>query len=189
MIPQTISYSLLKGWGAYYMICFFFLYVCVSFSVFPESLKSQLDQGEEKTSKMKQLLVKTKKDLADAKKQVCFGCLLCVSECGSECVLKNIHKSFVILVPDECKYFYAACRCSEELIMSCDDLLFGLCIQLFTFVYEFCVCVHAGKLSYDAASFSQRRAGGSPTEVRKLKGKIQTIKQSRTSQNNLFNFS
>ncbi|KAM3862243.1 GRIP and coiled-coil domain-containing protein 2 [Diretmus argenteus] len=34
-----------------------------------EALKSQLDQGEEKTSKMKQLLVKTKKDLADAKKQ------------------------------------------------------------------------------------------------------------------------
>lgn len=34
-----------------------------------ETLKSQLDQGEEKTSKMKQLLVKTKKDLADAKKQ------------------------------------------------------------------------------------------------------------------------
>ena len=40
--------------------------VCVS-----ESLKAQVDQGEEKTSKMKQLLVKTKKDLADAKKQVC----------------------------------------------------------------------------------------------------------------------
>lgn len=36
-----------------------------------EDLKGQLDQGEEKTSKMKQLLVKTKKDLADAKKQVC----------------------------------------------------------------------------------------------------------------------
>ncbi|KAM7380708.1 hypothetical protein PAMP_003985 [Pampus punctatissimus] len=34
-----------------------------------EALKSQLDQGEEKTSKMKQLLVKTKKDLADAKTQ------------------------------------------------------------------------------------------------------------------------
>ncbi|KAM4608298.1 GRIP and coiled-coil domain-containing protein 2 [Polymixia lowei] len=34
-----------------------------------EALKSQLDQGEEKTSKMKQLLVKSKKDLADAKKQ------------------------------------------------------------------------------------------------------------------------
>ncbi|KAK9537435.1 hypothetical protein VZT92_005053 [Zoarces viviparus] len=34
-----------------------------------EALKSQLDQGEEKTSKMKQLLVKTKKDLADAKMQ------------------------------------------------------------------------------------------------------------------------
>ncbi|KAM9850897.1 GRIP and coiled-coil domain-containing protein 2 [Aulostomus maculatus] len=34
-----------------------------------EALKSQLDQGEEKTSKMKQLLVKTKKDLSDAKKQ------------------------------------------------------------------------------------------------------------------------
>ncbi|KAI1899354.1 hypothetical protein AGOR_G00060920 [Albula goreensis] len=34
-----------------------------------ESLKSLVDQGEEKTSKMKQLLVKTKKELADAKKQ------------------------------------------------------------------------------------------------------------------------
>ncbi|KAJ8350736.1 hypothetical protein SKAU_G00258660 [Synaphobranchus kaupii] len=33
------------------------------------SLKSLVDQGEEKTSKMKQLLVKTKKELADAKKQ------------------------------------------------------------------------------------------------------------------------
>uniref|UniRef100_A0A8C7C5Y0 GRIP and coiled-coil domain containing 2 n=1 Tax=Oncorhynchus kisutch TaxID=8019 RepID=A0A8C7C5Y0_ONCKI len=35
-----------------------------------EVLKSQLDQGEDKSSKMKQLLVKTKKDLADAKRQV-----------------------------------------------------------------------------------------------------------------------
>uniref|UniRef100_A0A4W5L6I5 GRIP and coiled-coil domain containing 2 n=1 Tax=Hucho hucho TaxID=62062 RepID=A0A4W5L6I5_9TELE len=34
-----------------------------------EVLKSQLDQGEDKNSKMKQLLVKTKKDLADAKRQ------------------------------------------------------------------------------------------------------------------------
>ncbi|XP_014029407.2 GRIP and coiled-coil domain-containing protein 2 isoform X3 [Salmo salar] len=34
-----------------------------------EGLKSQLDQGEDKSSKMKQLLVKTKKDLADAKRQ------------------------------------------------------------------------------------------------------------------------
>ncbi|KAM9343606.1 GRIP and coiled-coil domain-containing protein 2 isoform 1-T1 [Pholidichthys leucotaenia] len=34
-----------------------------------EALKSQLDQEEEKSSKMKQLLVNTKKDLADAKKQ------------------------------------------------------------------------------------------------------------------------
>uniref|UniRef100_A0A3B5KQW3 GRIP domain-containing protein n=1 Tax=Xiphophorus couchianus TaxID=32473 RepID=A0A3B5KQW3_9TELE len=34
-----------------------------------EALKSQLDQEEEKTMKMKQLLVKTKKDLADAMKQ------------------------------------------------------------------------------------------------------------------------
>lgn len=34
-----------------------------------EALKSQLDQGEEKTFQMKQLLVKTKKDLADAKMQ------------------------------------------------------------------------------------------------------------------------
>ncbi|KAJ8252855.1 hypothetical protein GJAV_G00206340 [Gymnothorax javanicus] len=34
-----------------------------------ESLKSLVDQGEEKASKMKQLLVKTKKDLSDAKKQ------------------------------------------------------------------------------------------------------------------------
>ncbi|KAF7670357.1 hypothetical protein LDENG_00252290 [Lucifuga dentata] len=33
------------------------------------TLKSQLDQGEEKTSKMKQLLVKAKKDLGDSKKQ------------------------------------------------------------------------------------------------------------------------
>ncbi|XP_020325588.2 GRIP and coiled-coil domain-containing protein 2 isoform X2 [Oncorhynchus kisutch] len=34
-----------------------------------EGLKSQLDQGEDKGAKMKQLLVKTKKDLADAKRQ------------------------------------------------------------------------------------------------------------------------
>nr|XP_046222561.1 GRIP and coiled-coil domain-containing protein 2-like [Oncorhynchus gorbuscha] len=34
-----------------------------------EGLKSQLDQGEDKSAKMKQLLVKTKKDLADAKRQ------------------------------------------------------------------------------------------------------------------------
>ncbi|XP_041700495.1 GRIP and coiled-coil domain-containing protein 2 isoform X1 [Coregonus clupeaformis] len=34
-----------------------------------EGLKSQLDQGEDKSSKMKQLLVKTKKDLADTKRQ------------------------------------------------------------------------------------------------------------------------
>lgn len=44
---------------------------CVCAFVSAEALKSQLDQGEEKSSKMKQLLVKTKKDLADAKKQVC----------------------------------------------------------------------------------------------------------------------
>lgn len=43
--------------------------MCVSASV--EALKLQQDQGEEKMSKIKQLLVKTKKDLADAKKQVC----------------------------------------------------------------------------------------------------------------------
>lgn len=49
------------------------LCVCACVCLSPESLKSQLDQGEEKTSKMKQLLVKTKKDLADAKKQVCFS--------------------------------------------------------------------------------------------------------------------
>uniref|UniRef100_A0A8C8DA48 GRIP domain-containing protein n=1 Tax=Oncorhynchus tshawytscha TaxID=74940 RepID=A0A8C8DA48_ONCTS len=35
-----------------------------------EGLKSQLDQGEDKGAKMKQLLVKTKKDLADAKRQM-----------------------------------------------------------------------------------------------------------------------
>ncbi|CAB1347206.1 unnamed protein product, partial [Coregonus sp. 'balchen'] len=34
-----------------------------------DGLKSQLEQGEDKSSKMKQLLVKTKKDLADAKRQ------------------------------------------------------------------------------------------------------------------------
>ena len=45
--------------------------MCACICASPETLKSQLDQGEEKTSKMKQLLVKTKKDLADAKKQVC----------------------------------------------------------------------------------------------------------------------
>lgn len=44
-----------------------------------EVLKGQLDQGEEKTSKMKQLLVKTKKDLADAKKQVCSVFYVCVT--------------------------------------------------------------------------------------------------------------
>uniref|UniRef100_A0A3Q0QT64 GRIP and coiled-coil domain containing 2 n=1 Tax=Amphilophus citrinellus TaxID=61819 RepID=A0A3Q0QT64_AMPCI len=45
-----------------------------------ESLKSQLDQGEEKHSKIKQLLVKTKKDLADAKKQVCVCVCVCVCD-------------------------------------------------------------------------------------------------------------
>lgn len=35
-----------------------------------ESLKSLVDIGEEKTSKIKQLLVKAKKELADAKKEV-----------------------------------------------------------------------------------------------------------------------
>lgn len=45
------------------------LYIYVS----PETLKSQVDNEEEKCSKMKQLLVKTKKDLADAKKQVCVS--------------------------------------------------------------------------------------------------------------------
>lgn len=42
----------------------------ILFMALLESLKSQVDQGEEKSSKMKQLLVKTKKDLADAKKNV-----------------------------------------------------------------------------------------------------------------------
>lgn len=35
-----------------------------------ESLKISLDQTEEKASRMKQLLVKTKKDLGDAKQKV-----------------------------------------------------------------------------------------------------------------------
>lgn len=51
--------------------------VCACAFVYAEALKSQLEQGEEKTSKMKQLLVKTKKDLADVKKQVCV--CVCVS--------------------------------------------------------------------------------------------------------------
>lgn len=38
--------------------------------ILPESLKLLLDQTEDKASKMKQLLVKTKKDLADAKQKV-----------------------------------------------------------------------------------------------------------------------
>uniref|UniRef100_W5LLB3 GRIP domain-containing protein n=1 Tax=Astyanax mexicanus TaxID=7994 RepID=W5LLB3_ASTMX len=41
-----------------------------------ESLKTLVDTGEEKASKMKQLLVKTKKDLADAKKEVTGNCIL-----------------------------------------------------------------------------------------------------------------
>lgn len=49
--------------------------MCVSASV--EALKLQQDQGEEKMSKIKQLLVKTKKDLADAKKQVCVCVCMC----------------------------------------------------------------------------------------------------------------
>lgn len=46
--------------------------VCAHFPVFAstEDLKSQLDQEEDKTSKIKQLLVKTKKDLANAKTEV-----------------------------------------------------------------------------------------------------------------------
>lgn len=58
------SYSVVKCYFSVLLIC-----VCVSVSA--EALKLQQDQGEEKTSKIKQLLVKTKKDLADAKKQVC----------------------------------------------------------------------------------------------------------------------
>lgn len=53
-----------------------------------ESLKSQLDQGEEKNAKTKQLLVKTKKDLADAKKQVCV--CLCVFEVCLQGFLMNV---------------------------------------------------------------------------------------------------
>ncbi len=37
--------------------------------ILSESLKLLLDQTEDKASKMKQLLVKTKKDLADAKQK------------------------------------------------------------------------------------------------------------------------
>lgn len=44
-------------------------FMCVSASA--EALKLQQDQADEKTSKLKQLLVKTKKDVADAKIQVC----------------------------------------------------------------------------------------------------------------------
>ncbi len=40
--------------------------------ILSESLKLLLDQTEDKASKMKQLLVKTKKDLADAKQKVSF---------------------------------------------------------------------------------------------------------------------
>lgn len=50
------------------------IYVCVCVPASAETLTLQQDHGEEKMSKIKQLLVKTKKDLADAKKQVC-GCL------------------------------------------------------------------------------------------------------------------
>ncbi len=61
--------------------------VCACVCVSPEALKSQLDQGEEKTSKMKQLLVKTKKDLGDAKKQVCFSVCVRVCVCVCKCIL------------------------------------------------------------------------------------------------------
>ena len=63
------------------------------YHVSPEALKSQLDQEEEKTSKMKQLLVKTKKDLADAKKQVC----VCIFFVG---VSKEVLLLSVKLLPD-----------------------------------------------------------------------------------------
>uniref|UniRef100_A0A3B4AM64 GRIP domain-containing protein n=1 Tax=Periophthalmus magnuspinnatus TaxID=409849 RepID=A0A3B4AM64_9GOBI len=45
---------------------------------------SLLDQGEEKTTKMKQLLVKTKKDLADTKKQVCVTAIHLLCELTAE---------------------------------------------------------------------------------------------------------
>lgn len=66
----TLPFLFVLSVCAHVCIC-----VCVCLSVSTEALKSQLDQGEEKTSKMKQLLVKTKKDLADAKKQVCSVCV------------------------------------------------------------------------------------------------------------------
>lgn len=58
---------------------FAFTSVCMCVPVSAETLKLQQDQGEEKVSKIKQLLVKTKKDLADAKKQVCGSEYVCVT--------------------------------------------------------------------------------------------------------------
>lgn len=76
------------------------IYVCLCAFVSTEALKSQLDQGEEKTSKMKQLLVKTKKDLADAKKQVCS---VCVCMCVCLCVPQDFFSLSITGLPDECK--------------------------------------------------------------------------------------
>lgn len=77
-----------------------YMYVCLCAFVSTEALKSQLDQGEEKTSKMKQLLVKTKKDLADAKKQVCS---VCVCMCVCICVPQDFLSLSITGLPDECK--------------------------------------------------------------------------------------
>lgn len=67
----------LKSFQAVQMYLVFVMTVLALMPIYtyvsPETLKSQVDHEEEKCSKMKQLLVKTKKDLADAKKQVCVS--------------------------------------------------------------------------------------------------------------------
>lgn len=79
---------------------------CACVFVLAEALKSRLDQGQEKTSKVKQLLVKTKKELADAKMQVRFyvcGCVYVSARMWCKCVPLDFLFLCVTLLPDYCK--------------------------------------------------------------------------------------
>lgn len=85
------------NWSNTILKCF-----CASFLLthYLASLKSCLDQTEDKNTKIKQLLVKTKKELADAKKSVSNRC---TKLCGNQfrvCYFKSVVTFKMNLIPE-----------------------------------------------------------------------------------------
>lgn len=114
----------------------------------PEALKSQLDQGEEKTSKMKQLLVKTKKDLADAKKEVCLcqcmcACCVCharLLDCLLLCtVLQQYCLMNVNCVMQPCVGVIV--KKSLKMLRIFDHLCVLPCLNIWVYAFKLSLCV------------------------------------------------